>query len=448
MRNWARSRRDLLRRLGLGAAALPILNATRPLRAAPLFPRRAILVVQTNGLSANAWKPTGTGTDLTQRPLPAITAPLEPYRADISVIAEVSNPGYTGAGHGAYGTVLCPGPNAATGEYWTPRVATLDQVCGDAVAKTANVPFRTLPLQVQVDRTGERRLGAYRCFFRGEAQPVTPEASPYKVAERLFAGKPTGDPTIDRLRAERRSLLDFVATDLQRFARNLGQEDRRNVDGYLTSIREVEKQLAAPAPAAGTCTAPNLGQPLAFDSNENYPKTLALQLDLAVAALRCDATRVVTIQLSQAHGDGYTFPWIGITGRGLEIGGASRTWHDIGHREVRDGVNEKVKVDSWFMQQLAGLLRRLKEAPEGGGSMLDNTVVLWANHMQYGGNHNAQRLPWIMAGKCGGYFKTGQYLALDGTAKQRIMIHIANALGANLPSYGGAEHTPLAGLGA
>lgn len=448
MKDWGQSRRDLLRKLGLGAAGLPILSATRPLRAAPLFPRRAILVVQTNGLSPSGWRPQGSGTDLTQRSLPMITSPLEPYRADISFIAEVSNPGYTGAGHGAYGTVLSPGPNAATGEYWTPRVPTLDQVCGDAVARSANLPFKTLPLQVQVDRTGERRLGAYRCFFRGEGQPITPEASPYRAADRLFAGKPTGDPTMDRLRAERRSLLDFVAADLQRFARNLGTEDRRTVEGYLASVREIEKQLAAPGPAAGGCTAPNLGQPLAFDANENYPKTLNLQFDLAVAALRCDATRVVTIQLAQAHGDGYTFPWLGIAGRGLEIGGASRTWHDIAHREVRDGVNEKVKVDHWFMQQYAGLLKRLKETPEGGRTLLDNTVVLWANHMQYGGNHNAQRLPWIMAGRCGGHFKTGQYLAADGTPKQRVMIHIANALGANLSSYGGSEHTPLGGLAA
>jgi hypothetical protein len=416
---------------------LPILQAARPARAASASPRRLIIVIQTNGLPSGMWRSVGTASDLGQTPLPEPLGPLEPYKSLLNVFPELANPAYTGAGHGAYGTTFSGGPNNPSGEYWTPQQATLDQVCADAVAKSSSVPLATLPLQLLADK--ESRLGAYRCFFRGNNQPITPEPSPYKVADRLFAGRAMGDPAADKLRAERRSILDYVKADLDRYAKNLGTEDRQSIAAHLQSMRDIERQLAGVTTPGAACTTPNLGQPLDFNANDNYPTMLGLQLDLAVAALRCDATRVVTLQLANAYGGNLMFTWLGLMGKGLEY--PLRTWHDVAHREVNAGTNDKVQLDRWFMTQFAGLLGRLKNAPEGAGSMLDSTMVLWANHMEAGGNHNAMKLPWILAGSGGGYFKTGQLRrGTPQIAKTRVMCEIANAMGANLPFFGAPDY--------
>ncbi len=441
MNRWSQSRRDLIKKLGLGAAVLPMLHATRPLRAATAFPRRLIVVIQTNGLPINIWRNVSTTNNLSGATLPEPFTPLDPWKSDLIMLPELSNPGYQGAGHGAYGTTFSGGPNNPAPEYWTPGQATIDQVCGEAAAKAANLPMKTLPLQVISDQ-GESRLGAYRCFYSGNNQAVTPEGSPYKVADRLFAGKTPGtDPALDKLRAERKSMLDFVKGDLDRFSKTLGMEDRQSIENHLTSVREIEKQLSTPpgGGAAGTCTSPNLGQPISVTAHASYPTLLGLQLDLAVAALRCDTTRVATVQLGNAFGGGLVFSWLGIQGQGLEYG--TRSWHDVAHRELRGTINDKVAVDKWFMTQFAGLLDRLKKSPEGGGSMLDNTTVLWANHMENGANHNASRLPWILGGKGGGYFKTNQLLKPSPQiSKTRVMCELANMMGANIPFFGSADH--------
>lgn len=440
MNRYEVSRRELIKRLGVGSAMLPLLSATRPLRAAENFPKRLIVVIQTNGLPNGTWNGVTQTTNLAGTNTPDLLSPLKDFRNDLIVLPELSNPAYEGAGHGAYGTTFSPGPNTSAPEYWTPATKTLDQICADAVAKTTSLPMASLPLQVQPD-SSENRLGAYRCFFRGNNQAITPETSPYKVAERLFAGRMMGDPALDKLRAERRSMLDFLKSDLQRFATNLGKEDKQSIQAHMESVFDIEKQLATPTPAAA-CTPLNQGQPIDLRANDSYPALLKLDLDLAAAALRCDATRVVTVVLGNAFGGNVTFSWLGIQGQGLEY--PTRSWHDVAHRELRNGVNDKLTVDKWYMSQFAYLLNLLKQTPEGSGTMLDNSIVLWANHMETGGGHNARKLPWIIAGKGGGYLKTNQLLRpAQQISKVQVMTEIANAMGANVPflgdqSYGGA----------
>ncbi len=433
MNRWEKARRTLLKQLGLGSALLPLLSATRPLQAAEKAPRRLIVVVQTNGLPIDTWRNVSSTTNLAQAKLPDLLTPLKDFYQDLIILPELTNPAYEGAGHGAYGTLFSPGPNRSAPEYWTPQTATLDQICASAVAKTANLTMGSLNLQVQPDAS-ENVLGAYRCFFRGDNQPMTPETSPYKVAERLFAGGSMPSAALEKVRAERRSMLDFVKGDLQRFAANLGREDRSNIESHLQAVRDIENQLTAPVPSEA-CGPLNQGQPLDLKANDNYPALLKLDLELAAAALRCDSTRVVTLTLANAYGSDLTFSWLGIEGTGLEY--PTRAWHDVAHREMRGDVNDKLAVDKWYMGQFAHLLKVLKNTPEAGGNMLDNSIVLWANHMENGANHDAHKLPWIIAGKGGGYLKTNQLLKpAERISKVRVMCEIANAMGANVPFLG------------
>jgi len=440
MNRWSQSRRTLLKSMGAGSALLPLVGSGSA-RAQAKPPVRLIIVIQTNGVPGGSFDKVASTTNFASSTVPEVLTPLKDFYQDLIVLPHLSNPQYEGAGHGAFGTTFSPGPNTRQPEYWVPAAATLDQICAAAVAKTApSLPMASLPLQVFPD-TSESRLGAFRCFFKGSNQPITPLSSPYKVAEQLFAGKMMGpDPALEKLAAERRSMLDFVKGDLQRFSTNLGKDDQMSVSSHLQSIREIEMQLAGGGGGAvgAGCTTPNLGTPVDLKAAASLPTLMKLNFDMAALALSCDSTRVVTVTTATAFGDNQTFPWLGIQGAGQEF--PVRHWHDIAHRETNGSTNDKLNVDKWFMTQFAYLLKQLKNTPEGNGNMLDNTIVLWGNHMQDGG-HDAGRLPWILAGKGGGYFKTNQLLKpAQQISKVQVMCEIANAMGANVPFLGDASY--------
>jgi hypothetical protein len=158
-----------------------------------------------------------------------------------------------------------------------------------------------------------------------------------------------------------------------------------------------------------------------------------------VAALKSDVTRVATSQFGDATGGAIVFdfvPGVPRMGNGYQ---PLRDWHDLGHRPVRSGVadgDDKAKVDKWTMGKFGELLTMLQGSPEGTGNMLDNTVVLWANHMEDGANHGTQKLPWILAGKAQGYFKTGQCLLSTGRAINGVLTEICNAMDVKVDAFG------------
>jgi hypothetical protein len=446
VKNWELSRRDLLKTLGVGAACLPLLHASRSRGQATAFPKRFICHLQTEGYRMSKWLP----ADGALGTRPESTAPLEAFKDRLLFLGNLTFPEYPGCdrwGHGTYGTVFAGGPyDADSGngkEYWEPTIPTVDQVVAGAIAQTApNLPLLTLPLEVKVG--GGSYLGSKRCFWAGAQQPITPESDPYKIFTQLFAGKPDGeDPAVVRLLAERKSLLDFVGADLERFQKQLGTEDRLAIEGHLQAIRALEKQLTAETPSGDSCGIVFSGDPAApidIGENSNVPALLNLQFELMVMALKCDVTRVATLQFGDATGGAIVFdfvPGVPREGNGYQ---PLRDWHDLGHRPVRDtGEDDKATVDRWCMTRCADLLTMLQNVPEGDGTMLDNTVVLWANHMEDGENHGAQKLPWMLAGNVDGYFKTGQCIASSGRAMTGVLAEICLAMGVPVDYFGDPE---------
>ncbi len=448
MRNWELSRRELLASLGIGAACLPLLHVTRTYAAAPAFPKRFICVLLTEGYRMQYWLP--MGGPLANQTLPPSTTPLDGFKNDIIILGNLTNPKYPGCdrwGHGTYGSIFSGGPvDMASGngkEYWEPTIPTVDQVVATGIAKTAPQLVRTtLPLEVKVGSGGY--LGSKRCFWAGPKQPVTPESNPYKIYSEIFAGATTStgpDPAVQRLIAERRSLLDFVGKDLEKFGARLGTEDRLSIQGHLQSIVDLEKQLTMQRMPIGQCGVVFSGdpaKPIDIAANANVPVVLNLQQQLIVAALKCDVTRVGTLQFGDATGGAIVFdfvPGVPTEGNGYQ---ALRNWHDLGHRPVRpDGTDDKKTVDTWCMARFADMLTMLRNIPEGlNETMLDHTCVLWANHMEAGDTHGAQKLPWILAGKCGGYFKTGQCIPNPGKPMMGILAEICNAMDVPVDHFG------------
>lgn len=455
----APTRRDFLRGLGAGAGLLPLLDAD--LARGASYPKRLVVVVWTNGTIPAQFWPTGAASDLASLTLPSITAPLQPYQKDLLFVGNLETRNFTdlavgGFGHQTYSTTFTGTRGTVRRGSGEPNVFpvsdSIDQRIADELSRRAALPVRSLHLGVL--RGGNQYYNC--CFYRGAGAPVAPEQDPAAAASKLFAGATPGGSAPDKLRRERQSLLDFVDRDLGVFRANLGADDRAKVDAHLDAVRELEKQIARLSTTS--CQGPAV--PALMRTVPNYPMVLNAQIDVLVAALKCDLTRVATLQLGDFNGDALIFSWIGLDGKavGTDFGpNKLRDWHDCAHTP-RDPANpdpankdHKIKLDTWVVQQFAALIKRMKDVPEGGGTMLDNTVILFANHMTDGQRHNWDNLPWILAGSAGGAIKPGRYLRAPArTPTNRLFVSLAQALDVAIPgdTFGDTDYAgALAGLG-
>jgi hypothetical protein len=444
--DWKLARRDLLKTLGVGAACLPLLRATRS--EAAVTKKKLMILAASEGYQQKAWRPKD-GSLMTQT-LPATTAPLEKHKSDLIFLPGMTLPsegGCNSCGHGAYGVVYwgLPDVNKA-GEYKEPKGATLDQVIAAGLPPSAS-GYSTLALNVQLDIPPHNGGPGYNhCFWRGAGQPVSSEGSPYKIYMDLFGrGPQTGpdDRSADFLFAQRKSILDFIGTSVTRFNKRLGADDRAIMDGHTTAIRELEQQLAhklenekgAPA-CSSTAATPgiDLKDPI------KYPLVLNPQIDLMIAALKCGITRVATLQLGDATGDNINFGFIDGMSKGTGYKTPYRNWHDLAHNPLGpNGNDEKQLTDMWFMNRFSDLITKLKGIDDpAGGKLFDNTLVLWGNSMGQGNMHTSQEIPWILAGNAGGYLKTGQCAPSAGKPITGAMAEICNALGVPAPQFGTA----------
>jgi hypothetical protein len=438
--------------LGAGAALLPLLPHRSTYSADPVFPKRLLIVLAPNGYPDGEYVPSGTGDRLSDLRLSETFAPLERWKDQLLMLAPLTCPNVEDAEdfHRGYSMMLTGLPpvdatQLGPSSVWSPTGPTVDQVIGAALSSRAKTTLRTLPLALPFGAVFgvDSKLEALRSFWIGQAQPVTPEGNPYKLVDQYFAGKPPSDPTMDRVRAQKRSMLDFLGRDLERFAGTLGSDAKLAVQGHLQAVRDLETQLAAPG--ASTAGAPpasvSAGQPLDPTSLDNYSALLEIQFDVAVAALRSDLTRVVTVQLGPAWGDALVFPSL--------KNADSRPWHKMGHEEMNNGRNEKKILDNWLMTRFSALLDRLAAVPEAGPrskTLLDNTMVFWATTMLTG-NHTP-KLPWMFAGSCGGALKLGQYLrAAADVPANRVLTEMCNAMDVPATHFGNPDITGgLAGM--
>ena len=157
-------------------------------------------------------------------------------------------------------------------------------------------------------------------------------------------------------------------------------------------------------------------------------------MDLITAALSCGLTRVVTLALGDGEDYNIYFPWLGITGKGIEF--PTRHKHDIAHRPGENNI-DKINTEKWFMSKFARLLDNLSGVPEGNGTMLDNTVVLWLNSMNSGYSHTVLKLPTIVAAGANMGIRTGgRLLELGSVAHNKLLASLANSVGVPMDSWG------------
>lgn len=437
------SRRTLLKGLGGFALTLPLLEA-RLAQANPMtggVPKRFIVMWTPNGTVPNKWKPTATaaGYDLT-----GILQPLEAMKQDVLVIDGVDalsaykGPGdahQKGTGQCLTGTELQEGSFLGAGGLsagWANGIS-IDQAIANKIC--TDTRFKSLELGVYVHGANVNS----RISYQGPAQPLPPENDPAAAFERIFGTPGESDAQKAARLAQRKSVLDAVAARYQRLLPKLGGNDRQKLESHLTAIREIEVQLTNAANAQ-VCVGPQPVPTIDPMSIPNIPKLGKLQTDILVAAMACDLTRVGSLMWMNSATD-KTYPWLGV----------NEGHHALSHMGDDDlhAQESLTKIYTWYAEQFGYLIQKLKSVPEGEGTMLDNTFVIWVSEHSRGNIHDRHALPYVAAGRAGGQVKPGRWLQLGGEVPHNnLWVSCLNMFGVPAQTFGNPQYCtgPLSGL--
>jgi hypothetical protein len=254
---------------------------------------------------------------------------------------------------------------------------------------------------------------------------------------------PAADPALLR----RRAVVDAVYGDYVALSKRLGAEDRQRLDSHLTAIQAMQKRLqglAGPtAPPAAGCGKPAMGAQLDYKLDANMPAVGKLQMDLLAMALSCGLTNVASLQWSRAYGLS-VMPFASNPG-GPRIADAH---HSLSHNTDAGTLAQLTAINIWYAEQFAYLIDKLKAAPDGAGTLLDNTAVLWANELGEGASHTTSNIPFVLAGKLGGALRTGRFLQYSSRPHNDLLTALANAYGVPGKTFGNPAYctAPLPNL--
>ena len=434
------SRRTLLRGAAGAAIGLPWLEAFAPRRASAQsdLPRRFLVMFTPNGLLPS-WTPTGTEHDFELSPM---LAPLAPHRDDLVVIRGLYQQGAGGDGHQNGIGGMLTGAKLNSGPFGGVQAApagwasgpSVDQRIADAIGGTTKL--RSLELGVQngaADNWG-------RMCYRASNQPLPPEDDPAAVYGRVFADLHTDPAELERVRRRHQSILDTVSGEYARVSGALGSTDRQRLEAHLETVRDLEERLTRTGAVGGeSCSDPVL-RAVAKDENGAYPDVGALQIDLLVMALACDLTRVGSLQWSRSVSQ-TRFTWLGI----------NEGHHDLSHLGDDDpaAVDKLTRINTWYSQQLATLIDKLKAVPEGEGTLFDNTMILFCNELAKGNTHSRKDASYVLAGSAGGALETGRFLQVPGDVPHNdLLVSLLRAYGIADERFGNPDWCdgPLTGL--
>lgn len=422
------SRRQVLRGSGV-ALSLPWLESmcraagTRSEGNPPL--RMAFLYVP-NGVDVERWKPEAEGPLPAE--LPAILAPLAPHRDDLLVISGLAADKARAHGDGggdharamaAYLTGTHPrktgGSNILAG-------VSADQIAASAMAAETRLPSLELGCEAG-GLTGNCDSG-YACVYsstlawRSPTQPLPKEVNPRLAFERLVGRAPGTD-------RGRRSVLDFIRDDVGRLEKRLGGTDRRRLDEYFTSLRELEARIdrlaRLPAPQVPAGAVSPAGIPESLDLH------IRLMCDLLVLAFQTDCTRVCTFAIAN-EGSNRAHQQIGI----------NEGHHELSHHGGDAVKREKIaRINTFHTTQFAYLVSRLAAIREGEGTLLDHCMIAYGSGNSDGDKHLHHDLPILLAGRGGGTIRPGRHLVLEReTPVTNLWLSMLARMGIEVDSIG------------
>ncbi len=421
-----RSRREFVRDLGLGAAALPFVTNLPGLGFANQGKRKQRLVVMfsPNGVVPGAFWPSEEGEKFT---LKESLTPLEPFKDKLLTLHGISDrvrgdgdSHMRGIGCLLTGIELFPG-NIQGGSHtpagWASGIS-IDQEIKNFLQKDAATKTRFGSLEFGV-MVPDRADTWTRMSYVGSNQPLTPIDDPYQMFNKLYGRA--------KDREALKSVLDDVKDDLKKVEGTLGAEDKKLLEKHATFVREMEVELKAAAEDKAGHPVPQLEAGVKKD-NDRMPQLSRMQIDLMVNAFAADFTRIATLQYTNSVG-GARMKWLGI----------EEGHHALSHEPDSNtkAIEKLTKINQWFAGELAYLAKRLADTPEPGGSgdMLDNTVIVWTNELGKGSSHTLDDIPFVLLG--GGLdFKMGRAAKYKRVAHNRLLLSLAHGFGHHITKFG------------
>jgi hypothetical protein len=449
-------RRTLLRGAGV-AMALPFLDAMLPRNAyaQAAAARRFIAFFYPNGTDPRKWNPAAAGP-LVATALPECLQDLNGFAAEgiwpaetplVQDIAVVTGVDHSGVCTDIHMPSMALSAHKGVANSYTPPEPTLDQYLADRIQ--AQTPHRNLALSA----TGSTDIGQGNISFRTGGQVATVMRDPKAVFTTLFSGGGTGGTgsAAEKARLRKLSVLTLVREDAMRLNARLGAADKLRVDQYFQAVSELEKQVGTAPPS--TCMVP--AQPATGGNWHSKTKQL---IDLAVLAMACDLTRVVTIQYSDSWGVNYTDYQLGAgteavgkwsdhfishklddTDRATDLDGLARA-------EAQRIADARVVQTSRFkVRRFSYLVNALKRIATPTGTLLDDCMVMYTSENGDGDSHARKNMPVLLAGHVGG-FKTGRAIAATNMSTGALHASILKYFGVDAPSYGNPAGGPIAGF--
>lgn len=409
------SRRTLLRGTGV-ALTLPLLESMAPARAQAAeaeTPRRMICINNTLGLHTPNLFPTMAGRDFELTPyLEAIGE----FRDDFTVFSGLSHPDVDG-GHPAELCYLTSAPHPRADNF--KNTISLDQYAVEQLVPDTR--FESLVLASS--HTG--------LSFTRSGVPIPAEQRPSVVFKNMFVG---GTPREINTQVQRlkqgQSIMDTVLSEAKDFQKGLGKKDQQKLDEYFSSVRQVEqKMLKSQDWARRPKPQVDAKPPVDILDHVEVVARVRLMIELMHLALQTDSTRFITFALNGFN----AVP---------AIPGVTQDWHNLSHHGQDPAKLAELRVVELQQMQLFGeLLTRLKSTSEGGGSLLDQTIVLFGSNLGNASSHDNKNLPIIVAG---GGFRHGQHLAFDPINHPplcNLYVQFLQRLGANVDSFGSSNGT-------
>ena len=425
-------RRTLLR--GVGATiALPLLDAMVPAmtaqaKTAAAPARRLGFVYIPMGANLSQWTPPGDSGRLGR--MSRILESMEPFKADLNVITNLENKNsYSAGNHATANSGFLSAAKAKMTEGADYELATtVDQIAAQHFGDQTALPSLELSMDLQTN-VGDCDNG-FACVYQNQlswSSPTTPlhsVAHPRVAFERLFGDGGTAAQRRAELRIDN-GILDWVGEDLTRLKKELGAGDKRTVEDYLDTVREVERRIERAEKQTEEAPLPDLDRPTGVPPA--YADHARLMFDLQVLALQGDITRVTTFQLARETSN-RTYPEIGVPD----------PHHPTSHHTNDPLKLEKLaKINAFHVSLFGYYLDKLSSVREGDGSLLDNCVLLCGSGMGNPDVHDHLNLPILVAGGAAGNLTGGRHIKYDEPVPlANLHLTLLDKVGVRLPSFG------------
>jgi len=396
------TRRTFLRGMGV-SLSLPFLDAMVPALTAlskSKAPTRFGFVYIPHGVILDQWTPASEGANFEFMP---IMKPLEPFRDQLTVVSNLAGPPDGGGGHAGSSAMWLNGITPKKTEAEDVRAGTtVDQLIAQKIGQDTTFPSLELGTEDLTTLIGACDSG-FSCTYINTlcwSTPTTPlpmEINPRVVFERMFGDPGTREQRLARIR-EDKSILDSIQEEETRLRRGLSVRDSARVSEYLDNIREIERRIqAAEKQAQSSITIPDspAGIPQSFEEHAG------LMFDLMALAYQADITRVTTFMLARELSP-RAYPQIGVPD----------AHHGISHHQ-NDPVKMQghAKINTYHVMLFSRFLDKLKNTPDGDGSLLDHSMLVYGSGMANGNQHTHNPLPMVIAGGANGELKGNRHIA-------------------------------------